>query len=107
MATLGQANNTRNPALAVLKSKDYRLRESCNEQTGDWKYHAFKDNYEFVAFEPEALLGIVNIRETYGVNWQSAMRGVDFDESEMYNEDAEGNITAVITDKNGTRTIIY
>lgn len=106
MATLGEAGNTQSPALMVLRIRGYRLRESYNEQ-GEGFYSAFKDTNEFVAFSPEALLGIVSIWETFGEDWQSAIHPFEFDEIEEYSQDADGHVTGTITDENGTRRFSY
>ena len=107
MANLAEAGNTYFPAMAVLKSKGYKLRERLNERDGEFSYHAYRGGYEFSAFSTEALLGIVCIWEMYGENWQSSIRKFEFDEREIYSEDEDGNITATLEDQNGIRQISY
>ena len=67
---LGSAGNTGGPALYILEQlKQYIVLFDYDEDS-DWtQWIAIKDDRQFFAESPEALLGLVNIYELMGENW--------------------------------------
>ena len=67
---LGSAGNTGGPALYILEQlKQYIVLFDYDEDS-DWtQWVAVKDDKQFYAESPEALLGLVNIYELMGENW--------------------------------------
>ena len=67
---LGSAANTGGPALYILEQlKQYIVLFDYDEDS-DWtQWIAIKDDRQFFAESPEELLGLINIYELMGENW--------------------------------------
>ena len=67
---LGSAGNTGGPALYILEQlKQYIVLFDYDEDS-DWtQWIAIKDYRQFFAESPEELLGLINIYELMGENW--------------------------------------
>ncbi len=70
MMRLGSAGNTQGPALYILEQiKQYTVLFECYEDS-DWtQWVAVKNDNQFFAESPEALLGLVTIYELVGEDW--------------------------------------
>ena len=67
---LGSAGNTGGPALYILEQlKQYIVLFDYDEDSDRTQWIAIKDDRQFFAESPEALLGLVNIYELMGENW--------------------------------------
>jgi len=66
---LADAMNTYNPALEIIVEKGYKIKIVDNEDSFDWK--AIKCDNEFIASDPLRLLGIINLHEEKGTDWNS------------------------------------
>lgn len=67
---LGTAGNTQGPALYILETmKQYTVFYACYDDSDFSQWIAVKDNNQFFAESPEALLGLVSIYETVGEDW--------------------------------------
>jgi len=65
------AMNTYNPALAIVKSKGYKLFLLPDEREGYLgDYWAIKENRDFIASDPLRLLGLITLWETFGDDWR-------------------------------------
>lgn len=66
------ALNAWKPALNLLRRKGYKLFISPDSREEFYgKFWAIKDGRDFIARDPVALLGLVQIGEEYGDGWQS------------------------------------
>ena len=67
---LGTAGNTSGPALYIIEQiKQYIVLFECYEDS-DWtQWVAVKDDKQFYAESPEALLGLINLYELLGEDW--------------------------------------
>lgn len=67
---LGTAGNTEGSALYILEQiKQYTVLFECYDDS-DWtQWVAVKDDRQFFAESPEALLGLISIYELVGENW--------------------------------------
>lgn len=67
---LGTAGNTNGPALYILETiKQYTVYYDCDDSSNFSQWIAVKDNHQFFADGPEELLGMVNIYEILGEDW--------------------------------------
>lgn len=69
---LGTAGNTLGPALYVLEQiKQYTVVLECYEDSDWMQWVAVKGDNQFFAESPEALLGLINIYELVGEDWNN------------------------------------
>lgn len=72
---LGTAGNTNGSALYILETiKQYIVFFDCDDSSDFTQWIATKDNNQFFAESPEALLGLVSIYEIVGENWNKYSR---------------------------------
>ena len=92
---LGSAGNTEGPALYILEQvKQYIVFFECSEDS-DWtQWVAIKDDRQFFAESPEALLGLVNIYELVGENWN---RYSSYDRKHIYQRNLDDFINESVT----------
>lgn len=85
---LAEAMNTYDPALLVLQEKGYRLHSELGDPDSEWAdWIATKDDRQFIATDPLALLGLVAIWEQRGDAWQKKP-----DEAQVYDKLVAGRI---------------
>lgn len=69
MIQIGEAANTYNPALNLLTQKGYSIRAVILDDE-NFIWEATYRNIKVSAHDPLTLLGLANLAETYGEQWQ-------------------------------------
>lgn len=73
MMRLASAGNTNGPSLYILETiKQYRVYYDCDDSYDYSAWIAIKDDNQFFAESPEALLGLISIYKTLGEDWNKA-----------------------------------
>lgn len=100
------ALNTWRPALSVLRKKGYKLFISPDPREEFYgEFWAIKDGRDFIASNPVALLGLVQIWEEYGEQWQQKSQNYGDIEDELatiafpddpYSELSEENFACIL-----------